>query len=124
MNRNKSKIRHFSGASGSPSGAGISVIYPFKHIAYILSVFADTAGQSCAGIPMISSISCLVPSTVADGRSICLYGKYFKVVFYCEVCVASVLRFYPCVASTTSNAPSHAAREANLIIEVNVSECQ
>ena len=75
-------------------------------------LFADTAGQSSAGIPITSSISALTPSISAEGRSILLItGTISRLLSTARYALASVCASIPCVASTTRSAPSQAFSE-------------
>ena len=65
-----------------------------------------------AGRAIISSTSCFTRSGSAAGRSILLMtGRISSSCSMARYVFASVWASTPCVASTTSTAPSHAARE-------------
>ena len=72
---------------------------------------ADIHGASCAGIPIISSISFFISSGLAFGKSILFNtGKISKLLSSAKYTFASVCASTPCEESTTSTAPSHAAK--------------
>ena len=93
----------------SPDGAGISVTTFFSTCSILSPFFAETAGQSSAGMPITSSISSRTRSTSADGRSILLMtGTISRSLSTARYALAIVCASMPCVASTTSSAPSQA----------------
>ena len=61
-----------SGADGSPLGAGTPLTISSSTAGMFMPFLADISGASMAGIPMMSSISVLVRSGSAAGRSILL----------------------------------------------------
>ena len=67
-----SKTRALSGASGSPLGAGTPFTISSSTAGMLMPFFAEISGASMAGMPMMSSISALVRSGSAAGRSILL----------------------------------------------------
>ncbi len=67
-----SNMRAFSGAEGSPEGAGTFFTMSSKTASTFIPFFADISGASSAGIPIISSISSFVRAGSAEGRSILL----------------------------------------------------
>ena len=72
--------------------------------------FALMSGASDASRPMISSISWRTSSGRALGRSILLMtGMISRLCSSAMYTLASVCASTPCVASTTSSAPSQAA---------------
>ena len=77
----------------------------------LIPCFAEMAGASSAGMPMTSSISLRTRSGSALGRSILLItGTISSPASTARYVFASVCASMPCEASTTSTAPSHAAR--------------
>ena len=65
-----------------------------------------------ASSPMTSSICALTPSGSADGKSILLMtGRISRSFSSAMKTLANVCASTPCVASTTSNAPSQADNE-------------
>ena len=66
----ESKISAFSGASGSPVGAGMSVTIRSSTSLMPTPSLADTRGASMQGRPMMSSTSLAAVSGSALGRSI------------------------------------------------------
>ena len=73
---------------------------------------AEHNTASDASKPMISSISCLTRSGSAEGKSILLItGMISRSCSKARYTFANVCASTPCAASTTSNAPSQAARE-------------
>ena len=68
-------------------------------------------GASCAGIPIMSSISFFTSSTLAFGKSILFNtGSISKLLSIAKYTFASVCASTPWLESTTKIAPSHAAR--------------
>ncbi len=63
-------ISAFSGAAGSPRGAGIRRMTASRTSSTFSPVLALTRIASCAGMPITSSISWIARSGLADGRSI------------------------------------------------------
>ena len=73
--------------------------------------FADMHGASCAGIPIISSISFFISSGLAFGKSILFStGNISRLLSKAKYTLAKVCASTPCDESTTSIAPSHAAK--------------
>ena len=65
-------ISAFSGAAGSPLGAGMRRMTASRISSTFSPVFALARIASCAGIPITSSISWIARSAFAEGRSILL----------------------------------------------------
>ena len=107
----ESKISADNGASGSPSGAGSLWTIASRTSSILMPFLAEIRGASSASIPITSSISSLTRSGSALGRSILLItgntSRLWSIAIYT---FASVCASIPCAASTTSTAPSHAAR--------------
>ena len=75
-------------------------------------VLPDTQTASSAGMARSSSISSFTSSGWAEGRSILLmHGTMSRFAFMARFAFETVWASTPCVASTTSTAPSHAASE-------------
>ena len=87
----ESKIKHFNGAFSSPVGAGKSVTILSNTSSTLSPVFADIHGASCAGIPIMSSISCFTSSGLAFGRStLFITGKISRLLSIAKYTFASV----------------------------------
>ena len=100
-----------SGAWGSPRGAGMRRTISSSSSGTPSPVLALTSAASCASMPMISSISFLTRSASAEARSILLMTG--STVRPCSTAVwqfATLCASTPWEASTTSSAPSQAAR--------------
>ncbi len=77
-----------------------------------IPIFADVRTASSAGIPTTCSICSRAFSGSAEGRSILLMtGTIVRLLWIARYAFASVCASTPCVASTTSTAPSHAASD-------------
>jgi len=75
-------------------------------------VLALTRTASVASMPMMFSISSMTRSASADGRSILLMtGRTSSPCSSAVYQFATLCASKPCAASTTSSAPSQAARE-------------
>ena len=75
-------------------------------------VLAETKQASSQGKPIVSSISFFVPSTFALGKStLFITGIISKSLSSAKYTFARVCASTPWVESTTSKAPSHAARD-------------
>ncbi len=108
----ESKTNAWRGAFASPFGAGISVTIRSKISIIPTPSLADAKTASCAGIPIISSISSLTFVGSALGRSILfITGMISKSLSIAKYTLASVWASMPWAASTTKTAPSHAASD-------------
>ena len=108
----ESKIKAWAGASGSPTGAGIRAITASKMHSTPSPVLPDARIISSRLQPRSSIISSSTSSGIALGMSILLItgiiSKSCSIAIYKLDIVCACT---PCVASTTSNAPSQAAIE-------------
>ena len=100
-----------SGADASPVGGEIKNTIDSSRSWMPSPVLPDTSTASSAGIARSSSISCLTSSGWAEGRSILLMaGTMSRLAFIARLALETVWASTPWVASTTSTAPSQAAR--------------
>ena len=107
-----SKISAFRGAFGSPLGGGTFFTISSSTASMLVPILAEISGASMAGRPMMSSTSCLALAGSAAGRSILLNtGRISRSCSMARYVLARVWASTPWVASTTSTAPSQAARE-------------
>jgi hypothetical protein len=72
LSNQESMMSACSGAAGSPEGGGTRAITASRMSSTPSPVLALARSASCAGIPMMSSISSITRSGSADGRSILL----------------------------------------------------
>ena len=94
-----------------PVGAGKSVTILSNTSSTLRPVLAEIHGASCAGIPIISSISSLTSCGLALGKSILfITGKISKLLSIAKYTFAKVWASTPWLLSTTKIAPSHAAK--------------
>ena len=108
----ESKISAFSGASGSPLGAGTRRTTASSASRTPIPDFALVRTASSAGMARPSSISCRTRSGSAAGRSILLMsGMISSPAFMAISAFATVCASTPCAASTTSSTPSQASSE-------------
>ena len=107
-----------SGASESPDGGGTRSTIASRSSSQPVPSFAETNSTSSREKPITSTSSCATRSGSADGRSILLTTGMMVSPLPSPAAVscpramytfASVCASIPCEASTTSNAPSHAA---------------
>ena len=107
----ESKMSARSGAVASPSGAGMLYTTASSRSCTPAPVLPEASTASSAGMARPSSISSRTRSGSAAGRSILLMrGMISRFAFMAIMALATVCASTPCVASTTSTAPSHAAR--------------
>ena len=86
-------ISAFSGAAGSPFGGGMRAITASRMSSTPSPVLALARIASCAGMPMMSSISSMTRSGSADGRSILLStGTTFDALLGRRIAVGDRLR--------------------------------
>ena len=107
----ESKIRARNGASGLPRGAGISAMICSSRSSTPAPVLALIRNTLSAGIPVTCSISKATSSGREAGRSTLLIAPI--TVRFCSRASRKfdrVCASMPCDASTTSTAPSQAAR--------------
>ena len=108
----ESKTRHCSGASGSPTGAGTVLMIASNTSVTPSPVLAEQRSISSRLQPNKSIISSSTRSGIAESISHLLstgiISRSFSMAMYRLLIVCACT---PCVASTTSTAPSHAAME-------------
>ena len=107
-----SKINARVGSSDLSGGGGTLLTIASKISGIPIPDLAEHKTASEASKPMISSISCLTRSGSAEGKSILLItGMISRSCSKARYTFANVCASTPCAASTTSKAPSQAARE-------------
>ena len=107
----ESNMSALSGAFSSPEGAGISVTIFSRTASIFMPFLADMSGASSAGMPMTSSMSFITSWGLALGRSILfMTGIISRSLSMARYTLARVCASIPWAASTTSMAPSQAAR--------------
>ncbi len=108
----ESKIRAFSGPSGSPSGDGRRWTIASRMSRTPVPSFALARIAPLASSPTISSICRFASSGCAPGRSILLMtGMISRPLSTARYALASVCASTPCEASTSRSAPSQAASD-------------
>ena len=101
-----------SGAEASPVGGETRNTMASRRSWIPSPVLPETHTASSAGMARSSSISSLTSSGCAEGRSILLIaGTMSRSAFMARLALETVCASTPCVASTTSTAPSQAASE-------------
>ena len=106
-----SKISARSGASRSPFGGGTCATIASRISTVPVPSFALAGMAASPSSPITSVICSRTASMSAPGRSILLItGMISRSCSIALYAFASVCASTPCAASTSSNAPSHAAR--------------
>ncbi len=108
----ESKISAFSGASGTPRGAGRRSTMASRISGTPVPILALARIAPDPSSPMMSSIWRRASSGCALGKSILLMtGMISRLFSTARYALASVCASTPCDASTSSSAPSHAASD-------------